>query len=70
MPIMLALARRLLADVDILVSNFSRGALAKLGLEATAPKDPNPRLFVTRINSHGRSGPSVDSQPSTSSPRR
>ena len=51
------LARRLIAEADVLVENFRPGTLEKWGL---APEDliaANPKLIVVRVSGYGQSGP-------------
>jgi formyl-CoA transferase len=51
------LARRLIAEADVLIENFRPGALEGWGLD---PKDllaDNPRLVIARMSGFGQSGP-------------
>ncbi len=52
-----ALARRLIADCDILVENFKVGGLAKYGLSYADLKDDFPRLIYCSITGFGQTGP-------------
>ena len=52
-----ALARRLIAECDILVENFKTGGLAKYGLGYADLKDDNPRLIYCSITGFGQTGP-------------
>jgi len=52
-----ALARRLIADCDILVENFKAGGLAKYGLAYADLKDEFPNLIYCSITGFGQSGP-------------
>lgn len=51
------LARRLLADADVLVENFRPGTLERWGLSPEALWELNPRLVITRVTGYGQSGP-------------
>jgi crotonobetainyl-CoA:carnitine CoA-transferase CaiB-like acyl-CoA transferase len=52
-----AIARRLLADCDILVENFKVGALAKYGLGYADLRGPFPGLIYCSITGFGQTGP-------------
>ena len=52
-----ALARRLIADCDILVENFKVGGLAKYGLSYADLKEDFPRLIYCSITGFGQTGP-------------
>jgi len=52
-----AIARRLIADCDILVENFKVGALAKYGLGYDDLKTEFPRLIYCSITGFGQTGP-------------
>ena len=52
-----ALARRLIAECDILVENFKVGALAKYNLAYDQLKDQFPRLIYCSITGFGATGP-------------
>ncbi|HUC17743.1 MAG TPA: CaiB/BaiF CoA-transferase family protein [Acetobacteraceae bacterium] len=52
-----AIARRLVADCDILVENFKVGALAKYGLGYDDLKTAFPRLIYCSITGFGQTGP-------------
>lgn len=56
----LALAKRLLAECDILVENFRPGTLEKLGLGPHVLHEVNPRLIIVRVSGFGQTGPSRD----------
>ncbi|MGQ9367912.1 CaiB/BaiF CoA transferase family protein [Azospirillum sp. ST 5-10] len=49
--------RRLLRDADVLIENYRRGTLEKLGFGPEALEALNPRLVVCEISGFGRSGP-------------
>jgi crotonobetainyl-CoA:carnitine CoA-transferase CaiB-like acyl-CoA transferase len=55
-----ALAKRLAAEVDILVENFKPGTLEKLGLGWEALRELNPRLILVRVSGYGQTGPYKD----------
>lgn len=52
-----ALARRLLAEADVLVENFRPGTLERWGLAPEALWRDNPGLIVTRVTGYGQDGP-------------
>ncbi len=54
------LARRLIADSDILVTNYRPGVLEKFGLGYDDLKDSNPRLIYAAASGYGADGPYVD----------
>jgi hypothetical protein len=54
----LDLARRLLAESDILVGNFKPGTLEKLGWDVL--HELNPRLILIRVSGYGQDGPYKD----------
>ena len=51
------LARRLLADADIMIENFKPGTMEKWGLDPAALHAINPGLIVVRISGYGQTGP-------------
>ncbi|HEV2675826.1 MAG TPA: CoA transferase [Aliidongia sp.] len=51
------LARRLIADADVLVENFRPGTLEDWGLDPDRLKAENPGLIVTRVSGFGQTGP-------------
>ena len=51
------LARRLLAQSDVLIENFKSGDLAKYGLAYEQLKDEFPRLIYCSITGFGQTGP-------------
>ena len=55
-----ALFRKLIAEADMLVENFSPGALDRLGLGFDALAKINPRLIYGSIKGFGSSGPYAD----------
>ncbi|TCR70654.1 CaiB/BaiF CoA-transferase family protein [Bosea sp. BK604] len=50
----------LAARSDIVVENFSRGVLHRLGLDFTALKAVNPRIILASISSQGDDGPDAN----------
>ena len=52
-----AIAKRLIADADILVENFKPGGLAKYGLDYASLKGEFPRLIYCSITGFGQTGP-------------
>ena len=51
------LARRLLADADIMIENFKPGTVEKWGLGPEALHSINPRLIIVRMSGYGQTGP-------------
>jgi formyl-CoA transferase len=51
------IARRLIADADVLIENFRPGVLEKLGLGWEALSASNPSLVMVRLSGFGQSGP-------------
>jgi crotonobetainyl-CoA:carnitine CoA-transferase CaiB-like acyl-CoA transferase len=52
-----ALAKRLIAQSDIMVENFKVGDMARYGLSHVHLKDENPRLIYCSISGFGQTGP-------------
>ena len=52
--------RRLLADADVVMENYSRGVMERMGLGYETLKDLNPRLIYCAISGFGRTGPYSD----------
>jgi crotonobetainyl-CoA:carnitine CoA-transferase CaiB-like acyl-CoA transferase len=52
--------RRLAARADVLVENYRRGALERLGLGYEAVRALNPALVYCSISGYGRTGPAAD----------
>ncbi|MEU5882498.1 CoA transferase [Spirillospora sp. NPDC047279] len=52
-----ALARRILAEADVLVENFRPGTLERWGLSPETLWADNPGLIITRVTGYGQSGP-------------
>lgn len=55
-----ALFKTLMAESDVLVENFSPGALARMGLGYETLKEINPRLIYATIKGFGTYGPHAD----------
>lgn len=53
----LELIKRMVPKVDVLVENFSPGAIARMGLSWDALKEINPKLIMCSISMAGQSGP-------------
>ncbi|MFZ4518305.1 MAG: CaiB/BaiF CoA transferase family protein [Microthrixaceae bacterium] len=51
------LARRLIAEADVLIENFRPGTLEKWGLAPADLQRDNPGLIVTRVSGYGQDGP-------------
>ncbi|WP_024537034.1 CaiB/BaiF CoA transferase family protein [Comamonas badia] len=54
------IARRLLAEADVLVENFRPGTLEGWGMAPGQLQALNPRLIILRISGYGQSGPYRD----------
>ncbi|MDQ4126438.1 MAG: CoA transferase [Actinomycetota bacterium] len=54
------LARRLVAEVDVLVENFRPGTLERWGLGYEGLSGLNPRLVMVRVSGFGQTGPYRD----------
>ncbi|MFY0634940.1 MAG: CoA transferase [Vannielia sp.] len=52
-----ALARKLIAEADVLIENFKTGNLARFGLDHAAAAEINPRLVYCSITGFGQTGP-------------
>ena len=53
-------AKRLVAGADVVVENYRKGALDKLGLGYDVLSKLNPRLVYCAISGYGRTGPYAD----------
>ncbi|MBX6764080.1 MAG: CoA transferase [Rubrobacteraceae bacterium] len=51
------LARRLIAEADVLVENFRPGTMERWGLGYDALKEINPGLVMVRVSGYGQTGP-------------
>ncbi|MDQ3026175.1 MAG: CoA transferase [Pseudomonadota bacterium] len=56
----LEVAKRLLADADVVTENYRKGTLEKLGLGYDVLQALNPRLVYCAVSGYGRSGPYAD----------
>ncbi|HEV8045901.1 MAG TPA: CoA transferase [Rubrobacter sp.] len=54
------LARRLVAEADVLVENFRPGTLERWGLGYESLKETNPGLVMVRVSGFGQTGPYRD----------
>lgn len=54
------LAKRLIADMDIVVENFMPGTLERWGLGYDVLKEINPDLILVRVTAYGQTGPYID----------
>jgi formyl-CoA transferase len=52
-----ALARKVIAQADVLVENFRPGTLERWGLAPADLQRENPRLIITRVTGYGQDGP-------------
>ena len=52
-----ALARKLLADADVMIENFKPGTVEKWGLGPAELQAINPRLIIVRMSGYGQTGP-------------
>ena len=59
-PEAVQLARRLAAQCDIVIENFSPGVMTRLGLDYATLSQSNPRLIMASITSNGQTGPLRD----------
>ncbi len=55
-----ALARRLIAQADVLIENFKPGTLESWGLSPDALRAEHPTLIVARMSGYGQAGPYSD----------
>ena len=55
-----ALARKLIANADILIENFRPGTLEKWGMSPAALHLENPGLIIVRVSGYGQTGPYSD----------
>ncbi|WP_113912939.1 CaiB/BaiF CoA transferase family protein [Roseovarius dicentrarchi] len=59
-PAALDILKRLLADADVVIENYRKGTMAKLGLSYEDLAEVNPRLIYCEISGFGRTGPYAD----------
>ncbi|WP_353646731.1 CoA transferase [Mesorhizobium sp. WSM2239] len=55
-----AALRRLLLEADVVIENYRKGTMAKLGLGFEAIRKENPSLIYCEISGFGRTGPYAD----------
>ncbi len=55
-----AIVRRLLADADIVIENYRKGTMERLGLDYDRLSAENPGLIYCEISGFGRTGPCAD----------
>ena len=51
------LARRLIAEADVLIENFRPGTLEKWGMDPADLMEANPGLIIVRVSGYGQTGP-------------
>ncbi|MGE3856685.1 MAG: CaiB/BaiF CoA transferase family protein [Dehalococcoidia bacterium] len=56
----LALAKRLVADADVVIEGYRPGVMARLGLDYETLSQDNPRLVYCSISGYGSTGPLAD----------
>lgn len=54
------IVKRLLRDADVVMENYSRGVMERMGLGYETLKEQNPRIIYCAISGFGRSGPYAD----------
>ena len=59
-PAGVEICRQLIARVDVLIENFRRGTMDRLGLGYAAASEINPRLIYCSISGYGQNGPTAD----------
>ncbi|EDQ06559.1 Acetyl-CoA:oxalate CoA-transferase [Sulfitobacter indolifex] len=59
-PEALEVLRRLLAEADVVIENYRKGTMEKLGLSYEELAKVNPRLIYCEISGFGRTGPYAD----------
>ena len=52
-----ALCKRLVANYDVVVENFSPGVMQRLGLDYASLREHNPQLVMCSISGYGQDGP-------------
>lgn len=55
-----AVARRLLADADVMLQNFRPGVISRMGLDPDELREVNPRLVTVSVSGYGLEGPMRD----------
>ncbi len=56
----LDVVRRLLADADVVIENYRKGTMERLGLGYETLRETNPGLIYCEISGFGRTGPYAD----------
>jgi crotonobetainyl-CoA:carnitine CoA-transferase CaiB-like acyl-CoA transferase len=56
----LAVVKRLIAGADVVIENYRKGTLDKLGLGYAVLNQLNPRLIYCAVSGYGRTGPYAD----------
>ena len=56
----LEVVKRLLADADVVIENYRKGTLDRLGLGYDVLRQANPRLVYCAVSGYGRTGPYAD----------
>lgn len=59
-PADLERVRRLVARADVLIQNFRPGVMDRIGLDAAAARELNPRLVYATVTGYGSEGPWKD----------
>jgi crotonobetainyl-CoA:carnitine CoA-transferase CaiB-like acyl-CoA transferase len=59
-PAAVDILRKLLADADVVIENYRKGTMEKLGLSYEELAKANPRLIYCEISGFGRTGPYAD----------
>ena len=55
-----AICKRLVADYDVVVENFSPGVMTRLGLDYDSLRAVNPRLVMCSVSGYGQTGPEAN----------
>ncbi len=55
-----AIVKRLISDADIVIENYRKGTMERLGLGYETLKESNPGLIYCEISGFGRTGPYAD----------
>ena len=56
----IGVARRLLADADVMLQNFRPGVIERMGLDPDGLRAENPRLITVSVTGYGQEGPMRD----------
>jgi crotonobetainyl-CoA:carnitine CoA-transferase CaiB-like acyl-CoA transferase len=54
------IAKGLVRDADVVVENFSPGAMARLGLGYEVLREINPRIIMCSVSGYGQTGPTAE----------